>query len=789
MKKLLLALALVATSVATWADRWTAPSSTTYPNETPLYVTVDINVGVTSTQPTITEIAAFIDGECRAQATETITTQNGTEVYVLRVRGGEADQGKAITIKALYEGLVYKFVRTETFDGDAQLHDVPLALTLNPLLGISLDEDPIELTLGEDAYNLAEHLTYQYGEDNAGDKVAPVDQEETPLTVTYSAGNYVARFTVDEEGMLSPVSEGRGVVSVSVEGPRDATGYQALFETRANVVVSKPAVEQIVVNPTELTVYVGDNLNDLFQNGRLSISMLPENADQGYRFSSTGAAMPWDANYGFTTAGDFDVLVYSTANSDLDPVTLTIHVKEPLSFSLGEDAYVGLIGMVTPMEFNVYFNSLDDFDASLLTISTDGADLPTAPIAYKIGKAAASTSEAAGDAYYVPVTLTGRYVGQWNYEILYNGDPIADIFNAIVVPEIQIQNGWQWTSPYAYEEGNEVGNFCIDGTYQTWVTDDIIEMRTQEGLLYVDANLGAFGDIIDFNFMNGMYKVKSKGERVLRLGTSQDTWQLAQYNDGTQLENGYNWVVYPYEFALGLDEVEGTLSDYAHEGDQIISKDGGFAEYSDGAWVHDGFTFQPGTGYMYYYTDTESGQFAPYFDIYGNTPQCYQTLPVNDDPDQPLGVRRRAQARQHGWQVESSKFADNMTIVASLGLHRSDRYLIGAFVGGECRGVGSMVKDDIAFISVAGKSGEKVSFRLMDTLSGETFDINESLTYTQKAGSMKAPISLTSDGATAIETVRTATTTHDKAIYDLNGRRVERPAKGIYIVNGKKVVF
>ena len=43
------------------------------------------------------------------------------------------------------------------------------------------------------------------------------------------------------------------------------------------------------------------------------------------------------------------------------------------------------------------------------------------------------------------------------------------------------------------------------------------------------------------------------------------------------------------------------------------------------------------------------------------------------------------------------------------------------------------------------------------------------------------------EGTTGITTIET--TTDSNAIYDLQGRRVTNPAKGIYIVNGKKVII
>jgi len=780
MKKLLTILCLLATSVATWADRWTAPSSNEYPNETPLYVQVNINETATTYMPTVTEIAAFIDGECRAQATQ---TTNG--FYMLRVRGGDADMNKTITIKALYNGLVYKFDHTEKFDGEAETHDVPLELTLSPLLGIAFDEaGPIKVTLNS-TYNLAEHLTYTYGSETLGGEDATIDQDETPLTVSYSAGNYVEYFTVSEAGLLTAVAQGRGSVDVTVAGPIDASGIAVpSFNTSIGVVVSLPTVTQIVVNPTELTVYVGDNLQSLIQEGKLSISMLPAEAAQDYRWSTEAANFPWNGNYIFEAAGDYEVLVYSTANGDLAPVTVTFHVKEPLTLYVEEDAYVGQIGMVEPMTFNVYMNTNEGFDPSLITFNI-AHKFPIDPFTYSVGELAQTPETPdAGPRWYVPVSLQGRYLGQYDYEIQYNGVAIADWISATVVPEVAIQEGWQWVSPYAYQDGTGIGDFSVDGEYQSWVTEEITEMRTQEGLLYVDPTLGAFGDITQLHFWNGMYKIKSKAARVLRLGTEQNSWELAQNNDGANLQKGYNWVVYPYEFALTMDEASGTLVDYAQEGDQIISKDGSFAEFSDGEWVHSGFTFQPGEGYMYYYTGEEEGQFTIDFWVYERTPLCYQeAAPVKGE----MGSMNQKAAV---WKVDRSRFADNMTLVADIaGLTNAEDWVLGAFVGDECRGEGRSVRDGIMFIGIAGKSGEKMNFRLHNTRTGEEYDVTESLSFQQKAGSLKSPISLTSEGATGIRSVDNGQLTNDNVIYDLSGRRVEKAQKGIYIVGGRKVIF
>ena len=45
------------------------------------------------------------------------------------------------------------------------------------------------------------------------------------------------------------------------------------------------------------------------------------------------------------------------------------------------------------------------------------------------------------------------------------------------------------------------------------------------------------------------------------------------------------------------------------------------------------------------------------------------------------------------------------------------------------------------------------------------------------------------DDASGIDEITTNQRTDDGAIYNLNGQRVENPTKGVYIRNGKKILF
>jgi hypothetical protein len=132
------------------------------------------------------------------------------------------------------------------------------------------------------------------------------------------------------------------------------------------------------------------------------------------------------------------------------------------------------------------------------------------------------------------------------------------------------------------------------------------------------------------------------------------------------------------------------------------------------------------------------------------------------------------------WHYDHTQFAGNMTMVASLAdVENPEDYTIGAFVGNECRGEGSFDRG-LAFITVHTDGGEEVTFRLHNELTGEYFDIDQTVTSTMRLGSVKAPVQLTSSNVvTGIATVECSAFSAES--YDLNGRAVNGHAKGITI--------
>ena len=213
----------------------------------------------------------------------------------------------------------------------------------------------------------------------------------------------------------------------------------------------------------------------------------------------------------------------------------------------------------------------------------------------------------------------------------------------------------------------------------------------------------------------------------------------------------------------------------------IIAKKG-FAEYDgvNGRWfAQDGFYLQAGKGYIYYSTSDDEKEIT--FDVY----------PSEDDA---RAKQRAPRKTVNVWQYNAGAFADNMAIVAEMkGIANPEDYTIGAFVDGECRGEGNFVTGNKMMISVAGKTGEQVSFRLYNHITGEYSEIFETVKYAQKLGSLKKPVALSSPETTGIkDNCEFGIMNSDSQMFDMNGRRVETMSKsGVYVIktiDGGKIV-
>lgn len=365
--------------------------------------------------------------------------------------------------------------------------------------------------------------------------------------------------------------------------------------------------------------------------------------------------------------------------------------------------------------------------------------------------------------------ITPKAVGSGAIIVDYGGSTLANK-DLKIGQSYTMKEGWSWVTPY----GGSVSD--IEKIFGS----NLQEMRAQEGILYNDPVYGYFGGLYAMA-QNSCYKVKVKEGKYINAVNEEINTQ----NDLTNIpiQGQWNWIGFPYQYDHAVEDAliapTGTTSTYV-SGDRIVSKDNGFAEYDGTKWVGSLTTISAGEGYLFF--NASSGNKTIYF---RHEVSLGQPSNLN---------QMSAEAKSNKgdvWQYNSSKYADNMTIVADLGAdYASSRYILGAFIGDECRGEGTFA-DGKWFISVHGDAkdqGQSVTFKVYDTLEGTTSLVTNVQPYSTMAGTLREPLHMTVDVSTGVDGIDTDESFSDAEVYTLDGQRiVGEPMPGIYVVkqNGK----
>ncbi len=462
-----------------------------------------------------------------------------------------------------------------------------------------------------------------------------------------------------------------------------------------------------------------------------------------------------------------------------DTYTVTINIESRLSarMTTGESDFVknGQVSDATPAI--VYVNNPGGEPFSLNSLSISFSERYSGyPYAIQAGleEVEATDAEASETAYKILIKplFAGNKIP---FDVSYNGEVIGRSTINIFV-EQNLASGWNWISinNMLYNNGSPVS--------EVFTQKDIIEIRSQLGLLYNDAIYGYFGSINTLTYTDGSYKVKTNKATVAKMG------QISvPTDDAYKLHPGYNWTNNPYEFDVSVARLSAFLSPFTpSEGDKIITRDA-FAIYQNGEWVADlNFALKEGEGFVYYNSAaTEKSLYhnpnlQPDFAITLNS-----AAEGNVKSSLPWTMRGNS---DEAFQYDKYAYADNMIMVATIdGLDNPENYTLGVFVNDECRGRGRVVRDDLMFVNAVGQAGEHLTFKLMNNLTGEMSSISETMSYSLSKGSLNEPVVLSIGNPTGIGRVND-TEGQENVIYDLSGRRVERLQKGIYIINGKKVL-
>lgn len=322
-------------------------------------------------------------------------------------------------------------------------------------------------------------------------------------------------------------------------------------------------------------------------------------------------------------------------------------------------------------------------------------------------------------------TIRPHSVGRAIISVKLDGVEVASS-NVLIGQRYMQKAGWKWASLYGGDVSWNSPEYELGNVVE--------EIRSEDALLHNDPEYGYFGDINRLE-SGTCYKIKVKEEepglldlRIMYTGAYEDM------RTHRQIVPMWNWLGNPYQYDHDINSVFSTEDAYANKfnvGDRIVSKDNGFAEYNGEKWTGTLTTLRAGLGYMYFNAGSENVDME-----YLREGSMPQGTPVMNAP----------QHKQSVWTYNSAPFADNMTIIADLGNdYSAERFMVGAFVGDECRGEGEMI-DGKCFITVHADKGETISFKLHDAVSGEMRTINEQMPFAKMAGSLRAPQRLTVGG-------------------------------------------
>lgn len=321
--------------------------------------------------------------------------------------------------------------------------------------------------------------------------------------------------------------------------------------------------------------------------------------------------------------------------------------------------------------------------------------------------------------------------------------------------QIPLAKGWNWVSH------NQYNNLTSDQLQ----INNVDRVKTQDGEISRGSNSGFTGHIDDVNATEA-FKVYTNAAGNLSLGGVMYNPYLAPVS----LTSGWNWIGYPLEMPMSVDNAFSLME--SEVGDCVVNLDGGYALYDGDNWIGTLETLTPGQGYLF---KSASDKELTYNLITASSTESNVST-----------------QNEHPWTVDKHAYPDVMCVTADL--YDKDvrttagEYLVGAFVDGECRGVGCYV-DNTIFLSVYGDKNVEVQLKAMNMQSSEVLDITEKITFkADVVGTLSAPYSLHLQVPVGISNVK-ADELRAKSIHNVLGQKVKSIDRGgVFIIDGKKRV-
>lgn len=573
-------------------------------------------------------------------------------------------------------------------------------------------------------------------------KVMPEDATDKSVTFEINNGNNNKPVLEERNGEIVGVNPGEAYIIVkSKDNPNLRDVHLAVYV--------RPEVKTLTFKKNELSFIKpesdGDKA-DYFDEVKANIVFSPNwplwVGDKATEFSITSDNQDvLDLNYNFYEPNERALPVQlGTANVNVNyraPHTtiqngILKNITNPLSGSFKVNVVQGLqrftvedvrTGLGKPVEVKIVPEpSTAKIDPSLIKVTVgwnpDYSDKPGEK--WEIATIASASED------NLTWTLNPLALGHGTIYVSYGNNEYMGQGEFTIGQSYIQKEGWKWSTFL---------NTLESGTMQNAFGDAVQEIRSEYQLMYNDPKYGYFGDL-DMLYSEECYKVRIKdGQNVDFIV---DVTSVSNYGGEKEYHAKWNWIPYISQLTLSPNEYFRMDDGAFQNGDRIVSKDEGFAEFNDGKWGGTLTAMRPGEGYMFYNASSEKKLVSYRGD--------------KDFEQRPASAGAKATfVKPTVWKYNSAPFADNMTIVADLGSQYStSNYTVGAFVGGECRGEGRMV-DGKCFITVHADKDEVISFLMHDDMTDEVRTVNERLAFSEMAGSVKRPLRMTLGATTSID--------------------------------------
>lgn len=272
--------------------------------------------------------------------------------------------------------------------------------------------------------------------------------------------------------------------------------------------------------------------------------------------------------------------------------------------------------------------------------------------------------------------------------------------------------GWNWVSVNTADT-KEPKEFLSK------VLDKVERFQSQSQELTNDPALGLTGNLKELD-PKISYKLKlSQAGEIQQKGAA-----IVPDKITIPLQKGWNWLGYIPGQASTPNTVFANLK--ASLNDEVKGQNG-FAQFNGSGWIGTLQVMEPGEGYMYHANQKTEFQYAR---VYATT----QSANLRSGQLMP-------------WSYDSHKYPNNMSIVANVYNNTMTQepgvFTVGAFVGKECRGIGQYIEGLLFMTVYGGVNNEKVSFKAYENATGQVFDLNEIVSFSESSvGNVSLPYSL-----------------------------------------------